>query len=56
MAKMQNQVKTDYGNIDKWQYIKSIMMNGKMTIHRFQKWLDRENKKLKTNLTIDDFK
>jgi len=56
MAKMKNQIKTDYGNIDRDQYIKSIMMHGKMTMHRFQKWLDSQNKKLGTNLTISDFK
>ena len=56
MAKMKNQIKTDYGNIDREQFLKSTMLHGKMTIHRFQKWLKRQNRLLRTNLTIDDFK
>lgn len=56
MAKKINQIKTDYGNIDRDQFLKSTMLHGKMTIHRFEKWLKRQNRLLGTNFTIDDFR
>ena len=56
MAKKKNQIKTEYGNIDRDQLLKSTIMYGKSSINRFEKWLNRQNKKLGTNFTIDDFK
>jgi len=53
MAK--NQIKTKYGNIEREQYTQSIMMHGKNSLLKFHKWLDRQNKLLGTNLTINDF-
>lgn len=56
MKKPVNQIKTEFGNIDKDRYLDSTMIQGKKTIKRFKKWLRRQNKLLGTNFTIDDFK
>ena len=53
--KFKNMIKTDYGNVDRDQYLKSVMMHGKINILRFKKWLKIQNKKLGTNFTIADF-
>jgi len=53
--KPKNMIKTDYGNIDRDQYLKSTISHGEMTIRRFKKWLKSRNKKLGTNFTISDF-
>ena len=56
MAKKINQIKTEYGNIDRDQFLKSTMINAKSSVHRLEKWLKSQNKKLGTNFTIDDFR
>ena len=53
--KIKNMVKTEYGNIDKDQYLKSTIAQGERSIRRFKKWLKLQNKKLGTNFTISDF-
>ena len=55
MAKMKNMIKTDYGNIDRDQYLKSTVTHGEQTIRRFKKWLSIRNKQLGTSFTISDF-
>ena len=53
--KPKNMIKTDYGNIDRDQYLKSTVVHGEITIRHFKKWLNIRNKQLGTNFTISDF-
>lgn len=48
-------IKTDYGNIDRDQYLKSTVHDAELTIRHFKKWLSLRNKALGTNFTLSDF-
>lgn len=53
--KPKNMIKTDYGNIDRDQYLKSTVHDAELTIRHFKKWLSLRNKALGTNFTLSDF-